>query len=294
MAILVAMESSIVPSQNLQTAVAPKMDVESPLAVKIRKQIVAAISDFEMISEGDRVMVCVSGGKDSSILMVLLNEIRKRAPYNYTLEAVMLDQKQPGFNADAFKGWVEDRGIKLTIIERDTYSIVTEKVQENKVYCALCSRLRRGILYDYAVEKGFTKIALGHHRDDLAETLLLNLFYTGKLSSMPAKLKSDDGRNILIRPLSYVPEKETKELSKEWAFPIIPCNLCGSQEGMKRQKIKGLIRELEKDIPYIGTSMQKAISNIKPSQLLDQKLWDFKDLKADPQKGLDLIESDWA
>lgn len=259
---------------------------DHPLAVSIRKQMVQAIADFNMIEDGDHVMVCVSGGKDSSILLVLLNEIRKKAPYNYTLEAVMLDQKQPGFEAGAYANWVAAQDIKLTILERDTYSVVKEKIT-NGVYCSLCSRLRRGILYDHAVAHGFTKMALGHHRDDLSETLLMNLFYTGKIASMPPKLKSDDGRNILTRPLSYVAEADLIELAKVWNFPVIPCNLCGSQEGMKRKKIKRLLRELEKDIPQIGNSMLKAMSNVHKSQLLDQNLWDFARLEADPVAAYD-------
>jgi tRNA 2-thiocytidine biosynthesis protein TtcA len=260
-------------------------DPQFPLAISVRKQMVSAIADFDMITEGDKVMVCVSGGKDSSILLVLLNEIRKKAPYSYTLEAVMLDQKQPGFEASAYQKWVESLGLKLTILQRDTYSVVTEKIT-NGVYCSLCSRLRRGILYDHAFNNGFTKLALGHHRDDLSETLLLNLFYTGKLASMPPKLKSDDGRNILIRPLSYVAEKDLITIAKKWAFPIIPCNLCGSQTGMKRQKIKELIRNLEIDIPQIGNSMLKAMSNVHQSQLMDSGLWDFQNLQRDPAQSL--------
>ncbi len=254
--------------------------LEHSLAVSIRKQMVQAISEYKMFEEGDKVMVCVSGGKDSSILLALLNEIQKKAPYNFSLEAVMLDQKQPGFDATAYQDWVQSLGVKLTILERDTYSIVKEKITTG-TYCSLCSRLRRGILYNHAEAEGFTKMALGHHRDDLAETLLLNLFYTGRMASMPPKLKSDDGRNILVRPLSYVAENDLIELAKIWDFPVVPCNLCGSQEGMKRKKIKRLLRDLEKDIPHLGNSMLKAMSNIRPSQMLDQNLWDFEDLKAD-------------
>lgn len=259
------------------------VDFQHPLATKIRKQIVEAAATYNMIEEGDKVMVCCSGGKDSSILVALLTEIQRKAPYNFTLEAVTLDQKQPGFDAGPFRAWVEGLGVKLTILERDTYSIVKEKVTDG-VYCSLCSRLRRGILYDYAAENGFTKMALGHHRDDMAETLLLNLFYTGKLSSMPPKLKSDDGRNILIRPLSLVAEKDLAELSKAWDFPIIPCNLCGSQENLKRKKMKRMIRDLEKEIPMIGNSIATALTNVKPSQLADQKLWNFVDLKSNPEE----------
>jgi tRNA 2-thiocytidine biosynthesis protein TtcA len=254
-----------------------EIDLESRLAVSVRKQMVQAIADYGMLTEGDKLMVCVSGGKDSSILLMLLNEVQRRAPYRYQLEAVMLDQKQPGFDAGEYQAWIASQGIKLTILERDTYSVVKEKITDG-VYCSLCSRLRRGILYDYAHENGFTKMALGHHRDDLSETLLLNLFYTGKLASMPPKLLSDDKRNTIIRPLIYVAEKDLIELSESWKFPVIPCNLCGSQEGLKRKKMKTLIRNLEGEIPQIGNSMIKAMSNIHESQLMDKTLWDFTDL----------------
>jgi tRNA 2-thiocytidine biosynthesis protein TtcA len=257
-----------------------QIDFTHPLAVKIRKQMVEAMAEYQMISEGDRIMVCCSGGKDSSILVALLSEVKRRAPYNFDLEAVMLDQGHPGFEPSVFAAWVESLGVKLTVLKRDTYAVVKEKIT-NGVYCSLCSRLRRGILYDHAFENGFTKMALGHHRDDLSETLLMNLFYTGKLAAMPPKLKSDDGRNILLRPLSFVAEKDLRELAGVWGFPIIPCNLCGSQDGMKRQKVKKLLTDLEKEIPQIGNSMLKAMSNIHESQLMDHQLWDFVNLKAD-------------
>jgi tRNA 2-thiocytidine biosynthesis protein TtcA len=260
-----------------------KIDFELPLAVKIRKTMVEAMAEYQMLSEGDRVMVCCSGGKDSSILLALLSEVQRRAPYKFSVEAVMLDQGHPGFDANAFSKWVRgDLGLGLTILSKDTYSIVKEKITDG-VYCSLCSRLRRGILYDHAYTQGFTKMALGHHRDDLSETLLMNLFYTGKLASMPPKLKSDDGRNILIRPLSFVAEKDLRELAKQWNFPIIPCNLCGSQDGMKRQRIKKLISDLETEIPFLGNSMLKAMSNVRSSQLMDRELWDFQNLKSDPK-----------
>lgn len=268
------------------------INFESPLAISVRKQIVRAIADFKLIEEGDKLMVCTSGGKDSSILLALLTEIQRRAPYQYELEAVLLDQKQPGFNATAFRSWVENEvGVKLHIAERDTYSIVTEKIKDG-VYCSLCSRLRRAILYDFAVDHKFTKMALGHHRDDANQTLLLNLFYTGKLSSMPPKLKSDDGRNILVRPLIYVPEKDLIALADEWKFPVIPCNLCGSQEGMKRQRMKKLLRDLETEIPNIANSMLTAQGNVRLSQLMDQDRWDFLGLKADgkaEESGVDAL-----
>lgn len=253
------------------------VDRNHPLAIKIRKQITQALSDYNMFENNDQVMICVSGGKDSSILTILLDEIRKRAEINFSIHAVLLDQKQPGFNADSFQKWFELEKIPFTIISKDTYSIVTEKVTSG-VYCSLCSKLRRAILYDFAYDQKFTKMALGHHRDDLIETTLLNLFYTGNLSTMPAKLKSDDGRNIITRPLCYVSEKELIELSQTWNFPVIPCNLCGSQEGMKRKKMKKLISDLENDIPNLGASFITALQNVKPSHLLDEKLYDFRNL----------------
>jgi tRNA 2-thiocytidine biosynthesis protein TtcA len=256
------------------------IDFQHPLAVKIRKDITRASGDFNMIEEGDKIQVCVSGGKDSSILLALLTEIQRLAPMHFELEAVILDQKQPGFQVDEFKKFIESLGVKFTILERDTYSIVKEKITDG-VYCSLCSRLRRAILYDYAHNQGFTKMALGHHRDDLIETLLLNLFYSGNLASMPPKLKSDDGRNVVIRPLSYVAEKDLIELARVWNFPILPCNLCGSQDGMKRKKMKKLIHQLEEDIPNLGSTFLNALANVKPSQLMDQNIWDFKNLKAD-------------
>lgn len=254
-----------------------KVDRQHPLAVKIRKQITQALADFNMLANNDRLMICVSGGKDSSILTILLDEIRKRAEIQFSIHAVLLDQKQPGFDQKNFTDWLAQESIPFTMVERDTYSIVKEKVT-NGVYCSLCSKLRRAILYDHATAQGFTKMALGHHRDDLIETTLLNMFYTGQLSTMPAKLRSDDERNTVLRPLCYVAEKDLIELAKVWNFPVIPCNLCGSQDGMKRQKMKKLITELEKDIPGLGGSFINSLMNIKPRHLLDEKLYDFKNL----------------
>ncbi len=254
------------------------VNFESPLAITIRKDIVRALNDFNMIAENDKIMVCVSGGKDSSILVALLTEIQRRSSINFNFEAVILDQKQPGFNVDAYKNWVTSLGVKLTVLEKDTYSIVKEKITDGSVYCSLCSRLRRGILYEHAFQNKFTKMALGHHRDDLQETLLMNLFFTGKISSMPPVLKSDDERNIIVRPLVYVAEKDLEALSLEWQIPIMPCNLCGSQDGMKRKRVKKLLTDLEKEIPEIRYSMLTALGNIHPSQLMDKKLWSFDKL----------------
>ncbi len=250
---------------------------DHPLAVKIRKQITQALSDYKMIADGDKVMVCVSGGKDSSILTILLEEIRKRAEIEFTLSAVLLDQKQPGFDVAAFKTWIESEGIEFHMIEKDTYSVVKEKVT-NGVYCSLCSKMRRAILYDYAHANNYSKMALGHHRTDLIETTMLNMFYTGNVSTMPAKLRSDDGRNIVLRPMMYVAETDLIQLATDWGFPVIPCNLCGSQEGMKRKKMKKLITELEKDIPNLSASFITALQNVKPSHMLDKNLYNFEEL----------------
>lgn len=257
------------------------INLEHPTAVKVRKQIVEAIASYNLIEEGDKVMVCVSGGKDSSVLLALLNEIRRRAPYDYDLEAVILDQKQPGFEVERFRDWVENEvGVKLTVVERDTYSIVKAKTDPGATYCTLCSKMRRAILYDHAVAQGFTKLALGHHREDTNETLLLNLFYTGKLSAMPPKLRSDDGRNIVIRPLFNVAEADVLTLKEVWELPIIPCNLCGSQEGLKRKEMKRLVADLEARIPHIRQSMLTAQTNIRQTQLADATLFDFPALRA--------------
>lgn len=247
----------------------------SEQAVAIRKQMVKAIADFNMIEEGDRVLVAVSGGKDSSIMLALLDQIRKRAPYKFEIEAAILDQKQPGFEASAFIEWVESLNVKLTVLEEDTYSIVTDKVEEGGTYCSLCSRLRRGILYNYAHDNGFTKLALGHHRDDLIETLLLNMFYSGKIATMPPKLYSQDARNIVIRPLSLVKEQELLDLQVQWGFPVIPCNLCGSQDGLKRVEMKRLVADLRKKIPLVDNSLLTAMGNVLPSHMLDSNLREF-------------------
>lgn len=256
---------------------------ETPVERKVRKQMVEAISRYALIVEGDRVMVCVSGGKDSSVLLALLAESRRRAPFDFEIAAVMLDQKQPGFDAGAYKSWVENEvGLPLTVIERDTYSVVKEKIAGG-TYCSLCSRLRRGILYDHASRNGYNKMALGHHRDDAAETLLLNLFYTGKMQAMPPKFLSDDGRNIVIRPLHSIAEDDLRELAETWKIPTIPCNLCGSQEEMKRKEMKRLISQLEKTIPDIRNSMATAIANVRTSHLADDRVWDFRELSAHHQ-----------
>jgi len=239
-----------------------------------------AISDFNMIQTGDKVMVCLSGGKDSFTLLKLLKKLQIRSNNKFELHSFTLDQSQPGWDDTQLKDWLNKTKISYEIMTEDTYSIVKEKIPEGKTYCGLCSRLRRGIIYRYAKENGFTKIALGHHRDDLIETLLMSILYNGQIRAMPPKLLTDDKQNIVIRPLAYCQEKDIKEYAEQQQFPIIPCTLCGSQENLARQRVKRLIHHLALENPKIPSNTLHALTSIKPSQLMDKNFWDFKNLES--------------
>ena len=245
----------------------------------LRRDVGHAIADFSMIEDGDLVMVCVSGGKDSYALLDILCSLKKHAPIQFEIHVVNLDQKQPGFPANVLPNYLKSLGLNYTVIEQDTYSIVKNKIPSGKTYCSLCSRLRRGILYNYAEEIGADKIALGHHRDDIVETLFLNMFYGGKLKAMPPKLLSDDKRNMIIRPLAYCKETELEKFSRLMRFPIIPCDLCGSQDNLQRQVIKQMLRQWDREFPGRVESIFRSICNVSASQLADSALFPFSKLQ---------------
>lgn len=248
------------------------------LAKRLRHQVGRAIADFGMIEDGDKVMVCLSGGKDSYTLLDILLQLQKKAPVSFSITAVNLDQKQPDFPEHVLPDYLRSIGVDYKILEQDTYSVVTRVVPEGKTMCSLCSRLRRGALYAYAEAEGFTRIALGHHRDDLVATFFLNLFFHSKISGMPPKLLSDDGKHVVIRPLAYVREDDIAAYAEAKRFPIIPCNLCGSQENLQRKQVKKMLEAWERDTPGRVEQIARALGDVRPSQLSDPELFDFLSL----------------
>ncbi len=264
---------------------------QNKMRKRLQRQVGQAIADFNMIEHGDRLMVCVSGGKDSYAMLHLLQALQSRAPIDFEIVAVNLDQKQPGFPEQVLPTYLTELGVSYKIVEEDTYSIVKDKIPEGKTTCSLCSRLRRGILYRTANELGATKIALGHHMDDMVETLFLNMFHGARLKSMPPKLVSDDKKNIVIRPLAYCRESDLDNFAKHQQFPIIPCNLCGSQENLQRKKIKKMLHDWEKEQPGRVINVFKSLSRVTSSHLLDRSLFDFENLtteQADQLNDLDI------
>lgn len=254
---------------------------QNKLQKRLRRLTAAAVTDYNMIEDGDKIMVCLSGGKDSYTMLDMLLHLQKVAPIRFELVAVNLDQKQPGFPEHVLPAYLKELGIEYHILERDTYSVVLDKLAEGKTTCSLCSRLRRGNLYTFADEIGATKLALGHHRDDIVETFFLNMFYGGNLKAMPPKLRADDGRNVVIRPLAYCNEKDIQAYSDLREFPIIPCNLCGSQENLQRKVVKTMLQSWEQETPGRVENIFRALRNVKPSQLADTTLFDFASLKVD-------------
>ena len=259
-----------------------KQDYEiNKLSKRLHRQVGQAIGDFGMIRDGDRVMVCMSGGKDSHALLDILLSLRQRAPVDFEIVAVNLDQKQPGFPEDVLPAYLRSRGVRFHIEQQDTYSVVKRVLAEGQTLCSLCSRLRRGILYRVADQIGATSIALGHHRDDILQTFLLNLFFGGRLKAMPPRLVSDDGRHVVIRPLAYVAEADLQHWAEHRGFPIIPCNLCGSQEHLQRKQVAAMLRDWERRFPGRLESMFGALGQLVPSHLLDRQAFDFAGLRAD-------------
>ena len=268
------------------------MAKESAVEKKLLHYTGKAIADFNMIQAGDRVMVCLSGGKDSFTLVRILQLLQRRTHHKFELFAFTLDQSQPGWDDRGLRAWLEKSQISYEILTRDTYSIVKDKIPEGNTYCSLCSRLRRGIIYRYAEENGFNKIALGHHRDDLIRSLLMSIFYSGEICSMPPKLLSDNKRHVLIRPLVYCQEKDIIKYAQEQAYPIIPCTLCGSQENLVRQRVKVLIDQLAAENPKVPSNMLHALSSVRLSQLMDRNRWDFKNLEKQQEMSAKMTETE--
>jgi tRNA 2-thiocytidine biosynthesis protein TtcA len=260
------------------------------LETKLMHYTKKALSVFNMIETGDRVLVCLSGGKDSYTMLSLLHKLQIRSKRKFYIQALTLDQRQPGWDDTAMRAYLASTGIDFEIISEDTYSIVVDKIPENKTYCSLCSRLRRGIIYTYAEKNNFNKIALGHHRDDLIETLFMSIMYNGEIKSMPPKLLSDNKKHVVIRPLAYCQEKDIAKYSLLKKYPIIPCNLCGAQENLSRMRIKRLIKDLALENPKIPSNILHALSSVKPSQLMDTNLWDFVNLSSEESKTREKLE----
>jgi len=282
--------SAVLPLAEPVAPARKRAQLHDKLARRLRHQVGRAIADFGMIEDGDKVMVCLSGGKDSYTLLDILLQLQKKAPVRFELVAVNLDQKQPDFPAHVLPGYLESIGVAYHILEQDTYSVVTRVVPEGKTMCSLCSRLRRGALYAFAAAEGFNKMALGHHRDDLVATFFLNLFFHAKISGMPPKLLSDDGKHVVIRPLAYVTEDDIAAYADAKAFPIIPCNLCGSQENLQRKQVKRMLDAWEKETPGRIENIARALGDVRPSQLSDPKLFDFRSLglvRGEPAEGRD-------
>jgi len=261
------------------------------LQKRLRREMGQAIADYKMIEHGDKVMVCLSGGKDSYTMLDILLNLKHNAPIDFEVMAVNLDQKQPGFPEHVLPEYLQSIDVDYHVIEQDTYSVVTRVIPEGKTTCGLCSRMRRGALYAYAEEQGYNKIALGHHRDDIVETFFLNMFYGGQLKAMPAKLKSDNGKHIVIRPLAYAREKDIAEFADLKAYPIIPCNLCGSQENLQRVNMKKMLSQWDKEFPGRVETIFNSLKNIKPSQLLDSDLFDFEGLTQTDKGNSDVINA---
>jgi len=283
-AVTVAVESLITPRRDRVDA--------NKLAKRLRRQVGQAIADYNMITEGDKVMVCLSGGKDSYTMLDMLLQLQAKAPVRFELVAVNLDQKQPDFPEEVLPRYLEGLGVPYRILEQDTYSVVKRVIPEGKTMCSLCSRLRRGALYTFAEAEGFTKIALGHHKDDIVATFLLNMFHGGRLAAMPPKLQSDNGKNCVIRPLSYVRERDLQAYADHKGFPIIPCNLCGSQEQLQRKQVRRMMDGWEAEHGNRIEQVFAALTNIAPSQLADRRLFDFATLGGDPAVAQDWLMTD--